>query len=56
MFSVAADHGAKSLKSEAATRIVPVHSELIACGFLDYVKALPEGQLFPALRLPRLPS
>ena len=30
---------------------MPIHSELVRCGFLDYVKALPrDGQLFPALK------
>lgn len=29
---------------------MPVHSELVRCGFLDYVKALPDGQLWPALK------
>lgn len=50
IFNVSADHESQNLKTEAATRIVPVHSELIACGFLDYVNALPDGQLFPALK------
>ena len=50
IFNVATDHEGQRLKTEAAMRIVPVHSELIACGFLDYVKALPDGQLFPALK------
>jgi integrase len=28
-----------------------VHSELVRCGFLEYLKALPhDGQLFPALK------
>ena len=30
--------------------LVPVHSELVHAGFLDYVKALPQhGSLFPGL-------
>jgi integrase len=38
-------------KSEAATRRVPLHPQLKALGFADYVKALPaDGQMFPALR------
>jgi integrase len=48
---VNAEGTGQSLKTEAAIRIVPVHSELIRCSFLDYVKALPrDGQLWPALK------
>ena len=36
-------------KSEAGVRRVPVHSELIRLGFLDYVKAKGSGPLFPGL-------
>lgn len=50
VFNVSADHESQSLKTEAAIRIVPIHSEIIRCGFLDYVKTLPDGQLWPALR------
>jgi integrase len=51
VFNVSEEGTGQSLKTEAATRIVPVHSELIRCGFLDYVKALPrDGQLWPALK------
>jgi integrase len=51
VFNVSAEGVGQSLKSEAATRIVPMHGELIRCGLLDYVKALPrDGQLFPALK------
>jgi len=50
VFNVSADHESQTVKTEAAIRIVPIHSEIIRCGFLDYVKALPDGQLWPALR------
>lgn len=51
IFDVSAEGIGQSLKTEAATRIVPVHSELIRCGFLEYLKALPQdGQLWPALK------
>jgi integrase len=51
LFNVNEDNPGQSLKTKAATRVVPMHSELIHCGFLDYVKALPrDGQLFPALK------
>jgi integrase len=50
-FRVSAEGEGQSVKSEAAVRIVPVHSELVRCGFLDYLKTLsPEGRLFPALK------
>ena len=50
-FNVSDDTTGQSLKTKAATRIVPIHSQLVRCGFLDYVQALPRGgQLFPALK------
>ncbi len=36
-------------KSEAGIRRVPVHSELIHLDFLDYVKAIGNGPLFPGI-------
>jgi len=39
----------RRLKTGAATRRVPIHSELIKCGLLHYSAALPTGQLFPGL-------
>ncbi len=36
-------------KSEAGVRRVPVHPELIGLGFLDYVKAIGSGFLFPGI-------
>jgi integrase len=51
LFSVSDDDLGQSLKTKAATRVVPMHRELIRCGFLEYVKGLPrDGQLFPALK------
>ena len=42
--------GNNALKNKASARLVPVHSELVRAGFLDYVKALPQnGPLFPGL-------
>jgi integrase len=39
-----------ALKNAASARLVPIHSELVRAGFLDYVKALPkDGLLFPGL-------
>jgi hypothetical protein len=34
-----AEHDGTKLKTEAAIRKVPVHSELISCGLLEYVGA-----------------
>jgi integrase len=50
LFNVTTEGGGQSLKTKAAARIVPVHNTLIRCGFIDYLKALPTGQLFPALK------
>jgi integrase len=41
--------GSNTLKNESSARLVPVHSALVRAGFLDYVKALPAGLLFPGL-------
>jgi integrase len=41
--------GDNKLKNEISARLIPVHSELVRLGLLDYVKALPEGPLFPGL-------
>jgi len=42
-----ADH---HLKNDGSARAVPVHSELVRAGFLDYGQALPQdGLLFPGL-------
>jgi hypothetical protein len=40
-------------KTEAGVRKVPVHSEIIKAGFLEYVAQLPpdvDGRVFPTLR------
>jgi integrase len=42
--------GANKLKNESAARLVPLHSALVHAGFLNYVKALPAGPLFPGLK------
>jgi integrase len=40
----------RALKNRAAIRKIPIHSEIIRVGFLDYVAALPKGgKLFPGL-------
>jgi integrase len=46
----------KRLKTRASTRRIPVHSELIKLGFLDYVKAMRDAghaSLWPAMRFAR---
>src|SRR5262245_11205821 len=51
VFNVSEERAGRSLKTTAAARVVPVHSELIRCGFVNYLKVLQrEGQLFPALK------
>jgi integrase len=38
------------LKTDSSARVVPVHSELVRTGLLDYMSALPKaGPLFPGL-------
>jgi integrase len=43
--------GNNALKNKSSARLVPVHSELVRAGLLDYVQALPQGgmMLFPGL-------
>jgi integrase len=41
--------GENKLKNDSSARLIPVHSELVRLGLLDYVKALPKGPLFPGL-------
>jgi integrase len=46
------DGGQRSIKTESSRRRVPIHPELIACGFLEYVsemRARKAKRLFPAL-------
>jgi integrase len=39
----------QNVKSEAGHRTIPIHSELIRLGFLDYVKSLEGPKLWPNL-------
>jgi integrase len=41
--------GENKLKNEPSVRLIPIHSELVRLGLLDYVKALKPGPLFPGL-------
>lgn len=43
------DNDGKRLKTTASRRIVPIHSTLIALGFLDYVANVGAGRIFPEL-------
>jgi integrase len=38
-----------SLKTHLSTRAVPIHSQLIKIGFLDYLTGIASGRLFPEL-------
>ncbi len=41
----------RSVKTEGSRRLIPLHADLLARGFLSYVESLPaKGQLFPGLR------
>jgi integrase len=49
------DAEAKSVKTEAGNRLVPVHPTLVDLGFLEYVEAIRKAgavQLFPAVKVP----
>jgi integrase len=41
--------GSNKLKNETSARLIPIHSELVRLGLLDYMKALKAGPLFPGL-------
>lgn len=43
------DEGVKRLKTKASRRIIPIHSTLIGLGFLNYVKTVKSGRIFPEL-------
>lgn len=49
-FNVTEEAEGQSVKTAAGIRRVPVHSVLIRRGLLKYRKALPDGQLWPALK------
>jgi integrase len=48
--NVGAEHEGQRVKSEAGFRRVPIHGQITKAGFLDYVKELPAGQLWPGLK------
>lgn len=43
--------GDKKLKTKSSIRRIPVHPALIALGFADYCKSIPQGRLFPLLAM-----
>lgn len=49
------DKGEKKLKNKSSSRLVPIHSKLIALGFLDYVDNLrpTSSRVFPELKKQR---
>src|SRR5262249_9022320 len=51
VFDVHNGDDAHHLKNDSSARAVPVHSELVRAGLLDYIRALPQdGLLFPGLK------
>jgi integrase len=45
------DDAGRGVKNEGSRRRIPLHSDLISRGFMDYVHGLPaEGQLFPLMK------
>ena len=52
MLNITEDGEGQRVKSEAGHRSIPIHSELIRLGFLEYFKTVPVGgSLWPALKL-----
>lgn len=49
-FNVTEEAEGTRLKTEAAVRRVPMHGEIINCGFTAYWESLPDGPLFPGLK------
>jgi integrase len=50
-FDIHNGDNAHHLKNESSARVVPLHSEIVRAGLLDYAKALPKnGPLFPGLK------
>ena len=47
--SILDDDENKRLKTTSSRRIIPIHSNLIKCGLLDYVRTIGKGRIFPEL-------
>src|SRR5262249_4315733 len=51
VFDIHNGDNAHHLKNDSSARAIPVHSELVRAGLLDYIRALPQdGLLFPGLK------
>jgi integrase len=51
VFDIHNGDAAHKLKNESSARAIPMHSELVRAGLLDYIAALPkDGPLFPGLK------
>lgn len=50
VISILDEEEGKRLKTEASRRNVPIHSKLVELGFLDFVRTIPKGRIFPHLR------
>lgn len=48
-FRVAEEEEGQSVKSKAGLRKIPIHSQLIAIGILNYIKSIRSGSLWPKL-------
>jgi hypothetical protein len=46
-----ADRHGKSVKTDTSIRVVPLHSAVIALGFLDYVQSVKGRKLFPRIKV-----
>jgi integrase len=51
VFDIHNGDDAHKLKNDSSARAIPLHSELVRAGLLDYIRALPQdGLLFPGLK------
>jgi integrase len=48
--NVGNEYEGQRVKSEAGFRRIPIHSELMKAGLVDYQKSLANGQLWPSLK------
>src|SRR6202007_280907 len=48
-FSFSDSGETQRLKNKSSRRVIPIHSKLIELGFLNYVKKIGKGRLFPEL-------
>jgi integrase len=50
VWHISEKHRDTKLKTKQSKRDIPIHSAIIAEGFIDYLQSLPEGFLFPSLK------